>query len=130
MNGIDYLIDTNIIIYYFEGVLTESARIFVDNILKRGCNISAITKIELLGWRQLSEEKNMMLVEFVNHAVVIGISDEIINQTVEIRKTGKLKIPDAIIAATAILKDWELVTRNVSDFKNVSGLKIVNPFEI
>jgi len=40
-----------------------------------------------------------------------------------------MKLPDAIIAATAILYSLTLITRNTADFKDIIGLKIVNPFE-
>ena len=48
----------------------------------------------------------------------------------EIRKKYKIKLPDAIIAATAVEKDLVLVTRNTNDFK-LKGLKIniTNPFK-
>ena len=47
-------------------------------------------------------------------------------KTAEIRKAHKLKLPDAIIAATAIVYDLTLISRNVSDFKNINGLKIMD----
>jgi hypothetical protein len=39
-------------------------------------------------------------------------------------------LPDTIIAATAILYDLELVSRNTKDFKNIKGLSLINPFEV
>ena len=39
-----------------------------------------------------------------------------------------IKLPDAIIAATALVYDLTLISRNVSDFKNIEGLKVLNPF--
>ena len=47
-------------------------------------------------------------------------------KTAEIRKAHKLKLPDAIIAATAIVYDLTLISRNVPDFKNINGLKIMD----
>ncbi|KYH32796.1 PIN domain protein [Moorella mulderi DSM 14980] len=43
----------------------------------------------------------------------------------------KLKLPDAIVAATALLLSAVLVTRNVEDFKHLRrhGLHLYNPFE-
>lgn len=40
-----------------------------------------------------------------------------------------MKLPDAIIAATAILNDCSLVTRNIADFTGLDGLEVLNPFE-
>jgi predicted nucleic acid-binding protein len=41
-----------------------------------------------------------------------------------------MKLPDAIIAATALVYDLTLITRNTSDFKNMEGLKVINPFDL
>jgi predicted nucleic acid-binding protein len=51
-------------------------------------------------------------------------------KTAEIRKAHKVKLPDAIIAATAVEFDLTLLTRNTNDFKNIEALKLANPFEI
>ena len=62
MNGIvtllndKFLFDTNIIIYYFNGIVTDSK---IDNILKESFNISIITKIEFLSWQKLREDKEL-----------------------------------------------------------------------
>jgi predicted nucleic acid-binding protein len=65
-----------------------------------------------------------MLNEFYN----VEYNKNIEEKTIDIRKEINIKIPDAIIAATAITYDCTLVTRNVDDFKNLSNLKIFNPY--
>ena len=50
--------------------------------------------------------------------------------TILIRKSNKIKLPDAIIAATAIVNNITLVTCNSDDFKLINGLKMLNPREI
>jgi predicted nucleic acid-binding protein len=62
-------------------------------------------------------------------ASVIGITDEIVDETIAIRRAYKIKLPDAIIAATAINKKLILVTRNVTDFKIIQELVLVNPWD-
>ncbi|WP_256565294.1 PIN domain-containing protein [Dyadobacter chenhuakuii] len=47
----------------------------------------------------------------------------------EIRKLHNLKLPDAIIAATAMVYNLTLVTRNTKDFSNISGLTLINPYD-
>ncbi len=40
----------------------------------------------------------------------------------------KMKVPDAIIGAAALVLDCNLITRNVSDFTMINGLKVIDPF--
>jgi predicted nucleic acid-binding protein len=67
---------------------------------------------------------------FTGQSNVININDEIIEKTIKLRKSYKIKLPDAIIAATAISYGLTLVTRNTKDFKNIPGLKVINPYEL
>ena len=50
--------------------------------------------------------------------------------TAELRKKHRIKLPDAIIAATAIAYSLTLVTRNTDDFRNIPDLNIIDPFSI
>jgi hypothetical protein len=58
------------------------------------------------------------------------IDDAIIAETIRIRKIVKIKLPDAIIAASAIIHNYELLTENMNDFSNVPGLQVSNPQNI
>lgn len=49
--------------------------------------------------------------------------------TIEIRKKYKIKLPDAIIAGTALTYSLTLVTRNTKDFDKIEGLSVINPHE-
>ena len=60
----------------------------------------------------------------------VWTNNEIEDLTIKIRKSKKLKIPDAIIAASAIYTDSVLVSRNTNDFKSINDLKIINPFKL
>jgi len=51
----------------------------------------------------------------------------VIDEAIRLRRWYRLKSPDAIIAATALLQGAEVVTRNVGDFKKVAGLPARNP---
>jgi predicted nucleic acid-binding protein len=51
-------------------------------------------------------------------------------KTADIRKAYKFKLPDAIIAGTALVYDLTLLSRNMNDFKNIAGLKIINPWDL
>ena len=55
---------------------------------------------------------------------------KIIEQTILLRRNTKMKTPDAIIAATALVYDLTLITHNTSDFKNIQGLHIIDPYTV
>jgi predicted nucleic acid-binding protein len=128
--GIKYLWDTNTAIYFLQQQFSLAAEKFVDELLtEEQPIISAITEIELLCWKSATEKDLEVLNGFINDALVIEIERPIKLKTAEIRKEHKIKLPDAIIAATALVYNLTLVTRNSVDFKNISELKLVNPWE-
>jgi predicted nucleic acid-binding protein len=126
--GTSYLIDTNIVIYLLNGSLNENALRFMEPIINDHYNLSVISKIELLGFSFSDEEKLSDTKNFINDGVLIPLNDEIIEQTIYLRQIYKLKTPDAIIAATAIVFDSTLVSRNDKDFSQITNLKYINPF--
>ena len=117
------LLDTNIIIYYFNGIITDDK---IDEILKESFNISIITKIEFLSWQKLREDKvlEQKALDFISHANIYELTDEIADKVIEIRQRYRVKTPDAIIGATALVYGFDIVTNNVADFKNLD-LEIV-----
>lgn len=128
--GIKYLWDTNTVIYYLQQQFPSSAEQFIDNSLSNSSPaISAITEIELLCWKTATEKDLEILRDFIDNALVFELEKEIKLKTADIRKAHKIKLPDAIIAATALVHELTLLTRNVDDFKNIDGLILVNPHE-
>lgn len=113
-----YLIDTNIVIYYFNGLTDDEA---IHNILADSFKISIITKIEFLGWGQFASdsESYSKAKEFISHATVFDLKNAIAEQTILLRQNFKVKTPDAIIAATALLNGLTVVTNNTSDFNRL-----------
>ncbi len=87
-----------------------------------------MTKIEFLGWDKHSSEgfeKCRRLIELAN---VYVVDEDVAEQAIELKRQSKIKLADAVIAATAIVNDFKLVTRNVDDYKAVKGLEVFNPF--
>jgi predicted nucleic acid-binding protein len=56
--------------------------------------------------------------------------DDIVEKTIEVRRLYKLKLPDAIIAATALIYEFALISWNTKDFKNIPELEVINPYEL
>lgn len=128
--GIKYLWDTNSVIYYLQQQLPSSAEKFMDNILNVSRPaISAITEIELLCWKTASEKDLEVLHNFIDDSLVIELEQPIKYKTADVRKIHKIKLPDAIIAATSLVYELTLISRNVSDFKNIKGLQLINPWD-
>jgi predicted nucleic acid-binding protein len=129
--GINYLWDTNTAIYFLQQQFPINAEKYIDSILQTNIPvISAITEIELLCWKTASENDLKVLNNFIQDATVIELEQEIKSKTAEICKANKIKLPDAIIAATAIVYNLTIITRNTADFKNIDGLITINPFEM
>ncbi len=126
--GERFLIDTNVVIYTLEGSLPFAQKPIIASIIDDELNISIITKIELLS-RQLNEKDEKIIREFIDRANIYPLENKIAETASRIRKSYNLKIPDAVISATALENDFVLVTRNAKDFSRVKELKIYNPFE-
>lgn len=123
----EYLIDTNIAIAYLNKTLTDEGYKFVGNI---PVLLSVITRIELLGWPKVSKNLLSRLERYIDNAFIYPMNEAVILKTIEIRRQYKIKTPDAIIAATALVNNLILLTRNLSDFEQVSALKLMNPFAL
>jgi len=60
---------------------------------------------------------------------IYPLSQEVADTAIDLRRKRMIKLADAVIAATAIVNNLQLATRNVNDFKSLESLHIVNPFE-
>jgi predicted nucleic acid-binding protein len=119
------LIDTSCIIDFANGKLPDGGKVYLSSALDNQPCISVINKIEILGFSNPSQSN----LELVNTIMIIGLTNEIVDETIKIRRLYKIKLPDAIIAATALHKNLVLITRNVADFKMIKGLALANPWD-
>lgn len=120
----NFLIDTNIAIFYFGAALSTKAEAFIDKVVENTYYLSVVNRIELLGFRGLSQNETTAFQSFVKKAEVIDLEEDIILETIRLRKECQVKLPDAIIAATCIVIGLTLITNNVKDFQKIKGLKI------
>ena len=124
-----YLIDTNVLIYYANASIPDNFRSEMDRILKQSFNISIITKLEYLGWRGFDSVSFSKAEQFVEYADIFHIDEEIARQTIRLRRNLKIRLADALIAATALVNDFTLLTRNQDDFSDIDELSLLNPFK-
>lgn len=125
--GKRYLIDSNVIIDFCNGKLPLAGRKFLENI---DPEISIITNIELFATKNISRQEHILLEKFVAITTIHPVNTDLVKTTIEIRQAHKLKLPDAIIAATALVFDFVLLSRNLSDFNNIKGLEVIDPHKL
>ncbi len=129
--GKKYLLDTNVVIYFLKNSLPENGKSFLLTAIPANeVEISFITKIELLAYPSITPEEEMAAQTFLSFFNIITIDASIINKTIAIRKEVKIKLPDAIIAATALVNNLQLLSSNLQDFSKVEDLTIINPLTI
>lgn len=120
----NYLIDTNIAIYYFGSLLSEDAASFIESLFRNNYHISVINRIELLGFDKISPAQHKALEAFVYNATIIDLDEAVVIETIKIKKRFNTKLPDAIIAASCIVNDCCLLTNNSKDFEKINGLTV------
>ncbi len=123
--GQAYLVDSNVIIDAQMGKLPEPGLSFLRKIVDEDFTISCITYIEVLGYEGVPASTQ----NFIGLAQVIDLDKTIIDACINIRGRKKIKLPDAIIAATALVQGRILLSRNPSDFNNIAGVICVNPYD-
>jgi predicted nucleic acid-binding protein len=128
--GQRFIIDSNVLIDYTALRLPQKGSDFVEHIFNTDFLISVAVKIEVLGFNDAPAIMASME-EFVNTATVLPLDEAVTQQTILLRRQyKKLKLGDAIIAATALVNNLTIITRNTSDFKNITDIKIVNPYDM
>ena len=101
----------------------------MDDVIDSIPKISVITQIELLCWNT-DETTKQHIRNFISDCNIYEISEQVIESCVTIRNSKKIKTPDAIIAASAFTNNFTILSRNINDFKNIKGLKHINPWEL
>ena len=123
-----YVIDSNIFIYAAAG-LSEALNI-LDNVdAGKWVGFSAITRLEVLGFRKFAENEELKLRALLACFDEYDVTSKVIDQAIELRRNISIKVPDAIVAATSLVNGAVLVTRNTSDFDTINGLNVINPFD-
>ena len=117
------LLDTNIIIYSYQ----PEYAFLKTLVLAPESAVSAISRLETLGFHGIEPGEQTYCEYAFQILQQFPIDDDVLEEAIRLRKTYRMKLADSIVAATAMLNNAELNTRNVSDFKNIPGLMLVNP---
>lgn len=108
MSGNSFLLDTNIIIGYLkgEGYVVH----FLEEHASAELYASVITRMELLSFADITLEEEQIILDFLDYVTVVPLSEEVENIAVTLRRDTHAKIPDAIVAASAVSLGSTLVT--------------------
>lgn len=121
------LLDTNVWVDAHGG-RPDACRVFAQARATQAAWIgfSSMTKLEVLGYSGLSADDDKGLRELLAQFEEVPVLPAVINEAIRLRRLHKMKSPDAIIAATAMLHQAEVVTRNTSDFNKIAGLSVLD----
>jgi predicted nucleic acid-binding protein len=115
---IDFFADTNFLIYVHEGnKITEP-------FLKYDFAISFVTEVELLGFKGITKREEIKLKSIINDCFLIEWSSKIKEETISLRKKYSLRLPDSIIAASAVAFEVPLVTAD-RGFSKIEELDLI-----
>ena len=70
-----------------------------------------------------------LLEDFIAATTILPLDEPVVQQTILLRQQHRIKLPDAIIAATALVHGLPLLTRNGADFQRVAGLVVLDPHD-
>ena len=128
--GARYLADTNTIIDLVVGRLSAAGSTWLEQQLtQQTVSISVVTRIELLTKTEPAAEHAIMQA-FVQSVEVLPLDEPTTQQTIRLRQQHRVKLPDAIIAATALAHGLPLITRNTKDFQNIAGITVINLHDV
>jgi toxin FitB len=120
------LLDSNILIY-----ASQPENSFLRAwVLAPDARVSAISIPEVLGFAELDPMAEAEFEEWFEALSLFEVSRAVLRRSAALRRQQRLKLGDAIIAATALENGCELVTRNVRDFSGIPGLTVINPFDL
>lgn len=125
--GSKYLIDTNAILDFMGGKMGSKAKLEMVRIIDGEYFISTINRIELLSYPDITVAEEQRINLFLQGSNELLIDEPTIIESIKIRRKYKLKLPDAVVASTALTHKLTLITRNEKDFSKIAGLKVINP---
>ena len=122
MSGIEFLLDTNMVIGLLKGhapalLLAEESGLALEK-----AAVSQITRMELLGYPNLTAEEDEAIRGFLANCQVRLIDERIEAKAIELRRNGSFKLPDAIVAATALTGPLRLLTLDQAMLRSLQKL--------
>ena len=120
------ILDANIFIYAPQPAFAYLRTLLIDP----ECVVSDITRVEVLGFHRLDPEDKRYYEMVFRRMVRLPVTSEVLDQSILLRQIKKLSLGDSIVAATAVINNFELQTRNTIDFSHIPELKLFNPIDV
>jgi predicted nucleic acid-binding protein len=118
------LLDSNIVIYLRD---PNVAQIIIDQLDNQTLDTCNIVVAEVLGYRSISEEDAKYFRQLFSTLRNYPFDEAVTRKTIEIRRSTNIALPDAILAATAVVNDLTLWTHNIDDYKKIGDLSVFDP---
>jgi predicted nucleic acid-binding protein len=119
--------DSHILIYHLNDALPPSVLNQVEVWITEGSVISVMSRIEVLGYPQTADQLQQAM-RLLAYFEEIPLHEPVVQRTITLRQQYRIRLPDALIAATALDRGFPLVTRKTQDFRTINGLILLNPF--
>jgi predicted nucleic acid-binding protein len=126
MSGIKFLLDTNLVLGMLKATPEVLEMAAARNLLASSCAYSAVTRMELLGYPNITNEEECLIADRLSKLTYLPISIEIEDLAIKIRRSRRVKLPDALVAGTAIHHGLELLTLDKALLSMVSNLQFLN----
>lgn len=125
MNG-SFVLDTNTVIYHLRGLKPWTD--FINTLPPARVFVSVITRMELLAWKNLTLEGERQVRSFLDMLNIVLLSSAIETEAISLRRNTRVKLPDAIVAATSVVFNAILVTADKEIAAlNWPNLKVISP---
>lgn len=119
MSGIDLFVDTNILVNLAEGNKEVNQYLEGNNLF-----VSVITEIKLLGWHKITSSQKNFFQRPLRDCTIVGLINPIKDLTIELKQKHRIKLPDAVIAASSLHLDIPLITQD-QGFVRIKNLNLV-----
>jgi predicted nucleic acid-binding protein len=113
MSGVSYLLDTNVILGMLKSNPEVMAMVSSMGLMSKQCAYSAITRMELLGYPGITTGEDSLIRQRLAKLTYLAITTEIEDKAIDLRRARRVKLPDALIASTAMIHGLTLLTMDI-----------------
>lgn len=128
--GARFLINSNAIIKLLAGRLPPATSTWLDEaVARRLVAYSVINRIEVLSWPAASPADMQAATDWLAANQGLPLSKPVAATTINLRRSYQRKLPDAVIAATALIHQLPVITRDGAGFRAITGLAVLDPHD-